>query len=145
MSARRIRRHGHSLSHQSGHFVGIVAAALCFELHGLVRRETAFTCRAATDAAAEGSWLIEATKYNVLPMDDRTSERLKPTMAGRPTLIRGDSQEFAIEAGVPIPEGTHQVRMELAYDGGGRPRVATSPCITTAQRSVRAVSERPSR
>ncbi len=39
-------------------------------------------------------WLIEATKYNVLPMDDRTSERLEPEMAGRPTLIRGDSQLF---------------------------------------------------
>jgi arylsulfatase len=39
-------------------------------------------------------WLIEATKYNVLPMDDRTSERLEPSMAGRPTLIRGKSQQF---------------------------------------------------
>jgi Sulfatase len=39
-------------------------------------------------------WLIEATKYNVLPMDDRTSERLEPSMAGRPTLIRGNSQLF---------------------------------------------------
>jgi arylsulfatase len=39
-------------------------------------------------------WLIEATKYNVLPMDDRTSERLEPEMAGRPTLIRGRSQLF---------------------------------------------------
>ena len=39
-------------------------------------------------------WLIEATKYNVLPMDDRTSERLEPEMAGRPTLIRGTSQLF---------------------------------------------------
>jgi hypothetical protein len=39
-------------------------------------------------------WLIEAVKYNVLPMDDRTSERLEPAMAGRPTLIRGDSQLF---------------------------------------------------
>ena len=39
-------------------------------------------------------WLIEATKYNVLPMDDRTGERLEPTMAGRPTLIHGDSQMF---------------------------------------------------
>jgi len=39
-------------------------------------------------------WLIEATKYNVLPMDDRTSERLEPEMAGRPTLIRGNSQLF---------------------------------------------------
>ncbi|WP_456786966.1 sulfatase-like hydrolase/transferase [Cellulomonas sp. P5_C5] len=39
-------------------------------------------------------WLIEATKYNVLPIDDRTSERLEPSMAGRPTLLRGTSQLF---------------------------------------------------
>ena len=28
-------------------------------------------------------------------------------------------QEFAVEAESPIPAGTHQVRMEFAYDGGG--------------------------
>jgi len=28
-------------------------------------------------------------------------------------------QEFATEADTPIPAGTHQVRMEFAYDGGG--------------------------
>ncbi|MGW2093010.1 arylsulfatase [Promicromonospora sukumoe] len=39
-------------------------------------------------------WLIEATRYNVLPMDDRTGERLNPDLAGRPTLVRGDSQIF---------------------------------------------------
>ncbi|PUB24497.1 arylsulfatase [Promicromonospora sp. AC04] len=39
-------------------------------------------------------WLIEATKYNVLPMDDRGAERLSPELAGRPTLIHGDSQLF---------------------------------------------------
>ena len=39
-------------------------------------------------------WLIEATKYNVLPMDDRGAERLEPSLAGRPTLIRGNSQLF---------------------------------------------------
>ncbi|WP_158865853.1 arylsulfatase [Leifsonia sp. AG29] len=37
-------------------------------------------------------WLIEATKYNVLPIDDRGAERLNPELAGRPTLIRGTSQ-----------------------------------------------------
>jgi arylsulfatase len=37
-------------------------------------------------------WLIEATKYNVLPIDDRGAERLNPEIAGRPTLIRGKSQ-----------------------------------------------------
>jgi arylsulfatase len=132
-------------------------------------------------------WLIEATKYNVLPLDDRTAERFDPGMAGRPTLIRGNSQlffagmgrlsensvvsiknksfsvtaevdvpsggaegviiaqggrfggwcvyvkdgkakfvynvlgiqEFATAADAPVPEGTHQVRVEFAYDGGG--------------------------
>jgi arylsulfatase len=39
-------------------------------------------------------WLIEAVKYNVVPMDDRTAERIEPSMAGRPTLIRGNSQLF---------------------------------------------------
>ena len=37
-------------------------------------------------------WLIEAVKYNVLPIDDRGAERLNPELAGRPTLIRGTSQ-----------------------------------------------------
>ena len=132
-------------------------------------------------------WLIEAVKYNVLPLDDRTSERFEPSLAGRPTLIRGNSQLFfagmgrlsensvvsiknksfsvTAEVDVPaggangviiaqggrfggwtvyfqggkakfvynvlgiheyatvtetaIPAGTHQVRMEFAYDGGG--------------------------
>jgi arylsulfatase A-like enzyme len=39
-------------------------------------------------------WLIEATKYQVLPLDDRGAERLEPGLAGRPTLIRGNSQLF---------------------------------------------------
>ena len=37
-------------------------------------------------------WIIEATKYNVLPMDDRSSERFEPSLAGRPTLIQGNTQ-----------------------------------------------------
>jgi arylsulfatase A-like enzyme len=39
-------------------------------------------------------WLIEATKYNVIPLDDRTAERANAEIAGRPQLIRGDSQVF---------------------------------------------------
>ncbi len=39
-------------------------------------------------------WLIEAVKYNVVPMDDRSAERVNPELAGRPTLIRGNSQLF---------------------------------------------------
>jgi arylsulfatase len=39
-------------------------------------------------------FLIEATKYNVLPLDDRGAERFVPELAGRPTLIKGNSQLF---------------------------------------------------
>jgi arylsulfatase A-like enzyme len=132
-------------------------------------------------------WLIEATKYNVIPLDDRTAERANADIAGRPQLITGDTQvfypgmnrlsensvlsiknksfsvtaevvvpngslsgtilaqggaiggwsfyakdgktsftynvlgvqAFTADASEPVPEGTHQVRAEFAYDGGG--------------------------
>ncbi|MFY9886158.1 MAG: arylsulfatase [Candidatus Cybelea sp.] len=133
-------------------------------------------------------WLIEATRNNVLPMDDRGSERFNADLAGRPVLIRGTSQvlangmgglnengvvnlknkshsitaqvtvadgqaangviisqggiscgwmlyvkdgkltylynfvglrQFVVTATEQLPAGTHQVRMEFAYDGGG--------------------------
>ena len=132
-------------------------------------------------------WLIEATKYNVLPLDERVAERANPALAGRPELISGNRQvvfggmtrlsensviniknkshaitaevvvpesgaegvivaqggieggwslyarggkpkycynlasivRTTIEGAFPIPAGTHQVRMEFAYDGGG--------------------------
>ncbi|MGH3706365.1 MAG: sulfatase/phosphatase domain-containing protein, partial [Agromyces sp.] len=70
-------------------------------------------------------WLIEAVKYNVLPLDDRTGERLNPDLAGRPTLVQGNSQllfsgmgrlsensvvsiknkSFSVTAEVEIPDG----------------------------------------
>jgi arylsulfatase A-like enzyme len=37
-------------------------------------------------------WLIEATKFNVLPLDDRTVERFNPELAGRPEYIKGTKQ-----------------------------------------------------
>ena len=42
--------------------------------------------------ALQRLFLIEATKYNVLPLDDRRVERFNSDLAGRPTLIKGDSQ-----------------------------------------------------
>jgi arylsulfatase A-like enzyme len=132
-------------------------------------------------------FLIEAAKYSVLPLDDRRVERFNPDLAGRPQLIRGQTQilfggmgrlsensvvniknkSYAVTAEVvvpasgaggviiaqggstngwslyahkgtlkycynffgvkltfvegtqPIPSGTHQVRIEFKYDGGG--------------------------
>ena len=37
-------------------------------------------------------WIIEATRYNVLPIDDRLLERVNPDLAGRPRLIEGNTQ-----------------------------------------------------
>jgi arylsulfatase A-like enzyme len=37
-------------------------------------------------------WLIEATRYNVLPMDDDTARRLNSDLAGRPVLVKGKTQ-----------------------------------------------------
>ncbi|MGH2774300.1 MAG: arylsulfatase [Actinomycetota bacterium] len=37
-------------------------------------------------------FLIEAAKYNVLPLDDRRAERFNADLAGRPQLIKGNSQ-----------------------------------------------------
>jgi len=132
-------------------------------------------------------WLMEAVKYNVLPLDDRFAERGLPETAGRPTLVKGKHQVFysgmgrltensvvmlkntsytiTAELEVPapgaegvvvaqggvtggwslytkggkpkfcynffgvdryyvdgsraVPPGTHQLRVEFAYDGGG--------------------------
>jgi arylsulfatase A-like enzyme len=132
-------------------------------------------------------WLIEAVKYNVLPLDDRRIERFNSDLAGRPTLVKGNSQmlfggmgrlsensvlnlknkshsvtaeiqvpeggangvviaqggafagwslylldgkptychnllgaaRFKVGATEAVPAGTHQVRMEFAYEGGG--------------------------
>jgi arylsulfatase len=47
-------------------------------------------------------WLIEAVKYNVLPLDDRMAERGNAEIAGRPELISGNRQMvFGPEARVP--------------------------------------------
>jgi len=37
-------------------------------------------------------WIIEATRYKVLPLDDRTVEKMNPDTAGRPMLIKGNTQ-----------------------------------------------------
>ena len=42
--------------------------------------------------ALQRLWLIEAVKYNVLPLDDRFAERANPDLAGRPQLIKGNRQ-----------------------------------------------------
>jgi arylsulfatase A-like enzyme len=70
-------------------------------------------------------FLIEASRYNVLPLDDRRFERFNPDLAGRPQLIHGTSQvlfggmsritensilalknkSHAVTAAIEVPEG----------------------------------------
>ncbi len=48
-------------------------------------------------------WLIEAVKYNVVPLDDRGFERINPDIAGRPQLLKGSSQ--LLFSGMRVAEG----------------------------------------
>jgi hypothetical protein len=47
-------------------------------------------------------FLIEAVKYNVVPLDDRSVERINSDLAGRPVLIAGESQ--LLFAGMRVSE-----------------------------------------
>jgi len=70
-------------------------------------------------------WLIEAVKYNVVPLDDRGFERINPDIAGRPQLIRGTSQ--LLFPGMRVSEGSminiknksHRVAAEVTVPDGG--------------------------
>src|SRR4029453_14476600 len=71
-------------------------------------------------------WLIEAVKYNVLPLDDRGAERLNPDLAGRPTLVPGNSQQFFPGMGrlsensvVSIKNKSFSVTAEVDVPDGG--------------------------
>jgi hypothetical protein len=44
--------------------------------------------------ALQRLFLIEAAKYDVLPLDDRAAERADPDRAGRPVLARGNPQRL---------------------------------------------------
>jgi arylsulfatase len=65
-------------------------------------------------------WIIEATRNGVLPLDDRTGERFNSDVAGRPVLIRGNSQVLANGMGglnengiVNVKNKSHSVTAEI--------------------------------
>lgn len=49
-------------------------------------------------------FMEEAVKYNVLPIDDRSIERLDPAIAGRPDLMNGKTSLTLYEGATGIPE-----------------------------------------
>ncbi len=69
-------------------------------------------------------FLIEATKYNVFPLDDRMVERVNPEMAGRPQLVRGNSQTL-FDGMIGLQENcmlnlknkSHSITAEIVVDG----------------------------
>jgi Sulfatase len=71
-------------------------------------------------------WLIEATRYNVLPLDDRVAERMDPDTAGRPILIEGKSQilfpgmgHLSENAVLNIKNKSHSVTAEIDVPPSG--------------------------
>jgi arylsulfatase len=71
-------------------------------------------------------WLIEATKYNVVPLDDRGAERMNADLAGRPQLIKGNSQLLFSGMGrlsensvVSIKNKSFSITAEIVVPKGG--------------------------
>jgi arylsulfatase A-like enzyme len=71
-------------------------------------------------------WLIEATRYNVLPLDDRVAERMNPDLAGRPVLMKGKAQilfggmgRLSENSVVSIKNKSHSVTAELVVPSSG--------------------------
>jgi arylsulfatase len=76
--------------------------------------------------ALQRLWLIEATRYNVLPLDDRLAERMNPDLAGRPVLIRGNTQilfggmgRLSENSVINIKNKSHAVTAEIEVPESG--------------------------
>ena len=71
-------------------------------------------------------FLIEATKYNVLPLDDRRVERFNSDLAGRPQLIQGNRQllfggmgRLTENSVVVTKNKSHAVTAQITVPDGG--------------------------
>jgi len=71
-------------------------------------------------------WLIEAVKYNVLPLDDRRVERFNSDLAGRPVLVKGNSQllfggmgRLTENSVINLKNKSHSVTAEIVVPDGG--------------------------
>jgi arylsulfatase len=78
-------------------------------------------------------WHDEAVKYNVLPLDDRRVERFNSDLAGRPLLIRGNSQllfggmrRLAENCVLNIKNRSHSLTAQLQVGDGGAEGVIIS-------------------
>jgi arylsulfatase len=70
-------------------------------------------------------WIIEATRNQVLPMDDRMMERMNSDTAGRPQFVRGKQQVLANGMGglnenglINVKNKSHSITAELLIPDG---------------------------
>jgi arylsulfatase A-like enzyme len=78
-------------------------------------------------------WHEEALKHNVLPLDDRRVERFNSDLAGRPQLVKGNSQllfggmsRLAENCVINIKNKSHSVSAQLQVPEGGAEGVIVS-------------------
>jgi arylsulfatase len=71
-------------------------------------------------------WIIEATRYKVLPVDDRMFEKINPDTAGRPVLIKGKTQllfggmgHLSENCVLNLKNKSHSVTAEIVVPQGG--------------------------
>jgi arylsulfatase len=71
-------------------------------------------------------WLIEAARYKVLPIDDRTTEKMNPDIAGRPVLVKGKEQllfggmgRLSENCVLSIKNKSHSVTAEIEVPASG--------------------------
>jgi arylsulfatase len=71
-------------------------------------------------------FLIEAVRYGVLPLDDRRVERFEPHIAGRPMLVKGNSQilyggmkRISENSMIGVKNRSHSVTAQLVVPEGG--------------------------
>ena len=79
-------------------------------------------------------WLIEAVKYNVVPLDDRSVERFDADIAGRPKLITRRHPDAVLgharlleNCVVNIKNKSHSVTARITVPDGGRGRRHRQP------------------
>jgi len=77
-------------------------------------------------AELQRTFLIEAGKYNVLPLDDRRFERFNADLAGRPQLVRGTTQLLFGRMGrlsensvVVLKNKSHSITAQIDVPEGG--------------------------
>ncbi|QNE36433.1 arylsulfatase [Leifsonia shinshuensis] len=77
-------------------------------------------------AALQRLFFIQASRFDVFPLDDRLLERLTPRIAGRPELVEGDEQllfagmrSLSEDNVVNLKNRSHSVTAEVVIPDGG--------------------------